>query len=82
MVMSFYKVHEYFIALIKIMLKKVIYIPNAPATTPSLIPVLFVSYTYFSNKIMIICSIMLSFVEVDHIAIELRFRYCISEILI
>ena len=53
----FYQVHQYLIAIIKIMLKYICHIPHdpapAPAPTPSLIPVLLFSHDpdYVSHKI-------------------------------
>ena len=40
----FYKLHDYLIALIKIMLKYICHILHVPAPSPSLIPVLLLSH--------------------------------------
>ena len=81
MLMYLYLVHEYLIALIESMLKYIMSHPPRPC--PVLISnssVIVCSRLCFTQKYA--CNLILSFVEVEHIAIVARFSYCITGILI
>ena len=69
MLMYFYNLHKYLIALIKIMLKLIMPHLHAPAPSPLSILVLLFSDDYISQKNMIIWNSILSFVEAEHITI-------------